>query len=195
MSDRIQEYTDEAALADYNVTACFPDMEAARQAIETLERAGVPGSHISLLGPAAEEAADEVTDTSQADARLGEKAVRATLGGAATGAGVGGAVGFLAGAVAFGIPGVGPTVGAGIWASTLGGAAAGGGVGFTAGAMAKMKQSQAWELTLQEVDEGYVVVGAHTDDADEFDDAIAALQRREPRKLHRFDAEGNEVAA
>lgn len=192
--DRIDQHTDEAALADYNATACFPDMEGARQAIEALERAGVPSSHISLLGPQAEEAAD-VTDTSQVDERIGEKAVRATLGGAAAGAGVGGAVGFIAGAVAFGIPGVGPAVGAGIWASTLGGAAAGGGVGFTAGAMAKMKQSQAWELTLQEVGEGYVVVGAHTDDADEFDGAVEALRRSDPRKLHRFDAEGNEVVA
>lgn len=157
--DRIEQHTDEAALAEHNVTACFPDMEAARQAIESLERAGVPGSHISLLGPQAEEAAD-VTDTSQADAQLGEKAVRATLGGAATGAGVGGAVGFLAGAVAFGIPGVGPG-----------------------------------ELTLHEVSDGYVVVGAHTDDADEFDGAIEALRRHDPRKLHRFDAEGNEVPA
>lgn len=192
--DRIDQYTDEAALADYNVTACFPDMDTARQAIEALEHAGVPGSHISLLGPQAEEAA-AVTDTSQADARIGEEAVRATVGGAAAGAGVGGAVGFMAGAIAFGIPGVGPAVGAGIWASVLGGAAAGGGVGFTAGAMAKMKQSQAWELTLQEVSDGYVVVGAHTDHADELDDAIEALRRHDPRTLHRFDAEGNEVAA
>lgn len=190
----MEQYTEEAALAAYNVTACFPDLEDARHAIESLERAGVPGSHISLLGPLAEEAAD-IDDTQQVDEAVGEQAVRATLGGAATGVGVGGAVGFLAGAAAFGIPGVGPAVGAGVWAATLGGAAAGGGVGFTAGAMAKMKQSQAWELTLQEVEDGYAVVGAHTDDPDEFDDAIETLQAREPRALHRFDAQGNEVPA
>lgn len=190
----MDQYTEEAALKAHNVTACFDDMEGARRAIESLERAGVPGSHISLLGPAAEEAA-EATDTRQADEELGQEALRGTLGGAATGAGVGGAVGFLAGAAALGIPGVGPAVGAGIWATTLGGAAAGTGVGFTVGAMSNLKQSEAWELTLREVDEGYVVVGAHTDNPDEFDGANRALQRHEPRKLHRFDNEGNEIAA
>ncbi|MEX2619831.1 MAG: hypothetical protein WD250_06400 [Egibacteraceae bacterium] len=69
---------------------------------------------------------------SQADARMGEKAVRATVGGVAAGAGVGGAVD---------------------------------------------------------------VVGAHTDHADELNDAIEALRRHDPRKLHPFDAEGNEIAA
>lgn len=190
----MEQYTEEAALKDHNVTACFDDMDGARRAIESLERAGVSGSHISLLGPAAEEAAQS-TDTRQADEQLGETALRGTLGGAATGAGVGGAVGFLAAAAAFGIPGVGPAVGAGLWAATLGGAAAGTGVGFTAGAMADLKQSDAWELTLREVDEGYVVVGAHTDDPGEFGDALKALERHDPPKLHRFDKEGNEIAA
>lgn len=190
----MEKHTEEAPLQAHNVTACFPDMAAARDAIEALERAGVPGSHISLLGPAAEEAAGRA-DTRPADKALGDEAVRATVGGAATGAGVGGAVGFLAGAVSFGIPGVGPAVGTGIWAATLGGAAAGTGVGFTAGAMAKLQQSEAWELTLQEVDEGYVVVGVHTDDPDEFADATKALEHSNPRKVHRFDEEGDEIAA
>ncbi|HVL99649.1 MAG TPA: hypothetical protein VM324_10205 [Egibacteraceae bacterium] len=190
----MERYTDKAALAAYNVTACYEDMATARRTIESLERAGVPGSHISLLGPQAEEAA-EASDTSSRDEEFGETAVRATLGGAATGAGVGGAVGFLAGAAAFGIPGVGPAVGAGIWAATLGGAAAGTGVGFTAGAMSKIKQSEAWELTLQEVGEGYVVVGAHADDRDELERAVEVLAANNPSRMHRFDAEGHEIAA
>lgn len=190
----MDKHTDEAALAAHNATACFPDMEDARKAVEALERAGVPASHISLLGPRAEEAST-TADTSQRDEQVVEKAMQATLGGAAAGTGVGGAVGFLAGAAAFGIPGVGPGVGAGIWAATLGGAAAGGGVGFTAGAMAKMKQSQAWELTLEEVSKGYVVVGVHSDDPEELEDAVGALAARRPGKMHRFDADGNEVAA
>lgn len=185
--------TDRAGLAADNVTACFPDMDAARRAVEALEHAGVAASAISLLGPQAERAA-QVTDTAGADERIMDESLRATVGGAAAGTGVGGAVGFLAGAAAFGIPGVGPAVGAGIWASTLAGAAAGGGVGFTAGAMAKLKQSRAWELTLQQVGDGHVVVGVHTDDPQEFADAVDALRGRAPRSLHRFDADGNEVA-
>lgn len=188
----METYTEDTPLSERNVTACFPDMEGARRAIEALEHAGVPGSQISLLGPRAEEAAD-VADTKQVDERIIDEALRATVGGAAGGAGIGGAVGFLAGAAVFGIPGVGPAVGAGIWAATLGGAAAGGGVGFTAGAMARMKQSQAWELTLQEVSEGFVVVGAHTDDRKTFSDAVAALRASDPHTLHRFDAEGHEI--
>jgi hypothetical protein len=184
--------TEETAFAEHNVTACYPDMEAAREGVEALERSGVTGSRISLLGPQAEEAA-EVRDTRQRDEATLQEGMKSTLGGAAVGTGTGAALGFLAGAVAFGIPGVGPAAGAGIWATTIGGAAAGGGVGFTAGAMARMKQSQAWELTLQDVSAGRVVVGAHTDDPEELDRAVEALEGTNPSHIRRFDAEGNEV--
>lgn len=190
----MEEDTEEAPLKAHNITACFPDLLNARRAMDSLERAGINGSRISLLGPAAEAAAGKA-DTKQADEELGEEALWATVGGAATGAGVGGAVGLLAGAASFAIPGVGPAVGAGIWAATLGGAAAGTGVGFTAGAMANLQQSEAWELTLQEVGEGHVVVGVHTDDPGEYERAVRALQRANPRTVHRFDEQGDEVAA
>lgn len=183
---------DEATFATYNVTAAFPGMESARGAIESLERTGVAGSRISLLGKQAEEAA-EVRDTAQRDEATIEEGMRATIGGAAAGTGIGAAAGFVAGAAVFGIPGIGPAVGAGIWALTLGGAAAGGGVGFTAGAMANMKQSQAWELTLQEVSDGLVVVGVHTHDRDEFSSAVEALRGAEPTRMHQFDNAGNEL--
>jgi hypothetical protein len=180
------------AFAPYNVTASFPDMEAARAAVEALENAGVAASSISLLGPGADEAVSPA-DTAQRDERTVDKGMKATLGGAATGAGVGGALGFLAGAAAFGVPGVGPVLAGGIWAATLGGAAAGGGVGFTAGAMTKMRQSEAWEMTLQDVGEGLVIVGAHTEDEAEHDRAVDALQGAGPTKLTRFDRDGNRL--
>lgn len=169
-------------------------MDSARDAIESLERAGVAGSRISLLGKQAAEAA-EVRDTAQRDEATIEHGMRATIGGAAAGTGIGAAAGFLAGAAVFGIPGIGPAVGAGIWALTLGGAAAGGGVGFTAGAMANMKQSQAWELTFQEVGDGLVVVGTHSHDRGEYESAVHTLQDAGPEKMHLFDNAGNELNA
>jgi hypothetical protein len=184
--------TTEASFAAYNVTAAYPDMEAAREGVEALERSGVTGSRISLLGRQAEEAA-EVRDTAPRDQRTIEEGMKSTIGGAAAGTGVGAALGFVAGAAAFGIPGVGPAVGAGIWAAVLGGAAAGGGVGFTAGAMARMKQSEAWELTLEDVRNGRVIVGAHTDDKEEFDRAVEALEGTSPQTMRQFDADGNPV--
>jgi hypothetical protein len=181
--------TEETSFSAYNVTGCYPDMEGARAGVEALEEAGVAGSRISLLGQAAEEAA-EVSDTRQRDEQTIREGMKSTIGGAAAGTGVGAAVGFIAGAVAFGIPGIGPAVAAGIWATTLGGAVAGGGVGFTAGAMARMKQSEAWELTLADVREGRVIVGAHTDDPEEFARASEALEQTGPDTLRFFDRGG-----
>lgn len=184
----------ESVFARHNATACFPDMVAAREAIGSLEQAGVAGSAISLLGPSAEAAAN-ADDTTRQDEAMLQEGMKATLGGAVAGTGLGAAAGFMAGLVAFGIPGVGPAIGAGVWALTIGGAVAGGGVGFTAGAMAKMKQSQAWELTLGDVGEGWVVVGLHTDAQQEFDRGVAVLQEHAPARLRRFDADGHELPA
>lgn len=183
---------DAEAFAAYNVTALFPGTDAARQAIESLEHAGVHSSRFSLLGPGGEQAAD-VRDTSEVDESVITKGLKSTLGGAAAGSGIGGAAGLIAGLVAFGVPGVGPVLASGIWATTLGGVAAGGGVGFVAGAMTKMQQSQAWELTLQDVNDGHFVVGVHTDDEKEFRVACDTLARREPSHMREFDQEGNEV--
>lgn len=182
----------EAAFATYNVTASFPDHETAREAIEALELTGVSPSDISLLGPSGEAAAD-VRDTSSVDEAVISEGLRSTIGGAAAGSGTGGVLGFVVGAAVFGVPGFGPVVAAGIWATTLGGVAAGGGIGFTVGALAEMKQSQAWELTLQDVGEGNFVVGAHTDDWREFGRARRALESCDAARTRDFDREGNEA--
>lgn len=183
----------QAAFANYNVTGSFDDNDRARQAIEALELAGVSPSDLSLLGPSGEAAAD-VRDTSSVDEAVISEGMKSTLGGAAAGSGVGAVVGFVAGAAVFGVPGFGPAVAAGIWATTLGGVAAGGGIGFTAGAIAEMKQSQVWELTLQDVGQGHFVVGAHTDDWGEFERARNALTSCGASRLREFDRKGDEVA-
>jgi hypothetical protein len=185
--DRIEQ--NRQGFAQHNLTAAFPGMEEARAALDALERAGIESSRISLLGPRAEEAAEE-TDTRSRDLDLTKDVGKKVAAGAAAGSAVGGAAGFLAGLAAFAIPGVGPVLGAGVWAATIGGAAAGASVGGVVAGVGSIDVSEAWELTYQHVREGRVVVGVHSDDADEVGKAAEALQKLEPLSVHRFDPEG-----
>jgi hypothetical protein len=175
--------------AGHNVTAAFPGMEEARAALSALEAAGVESSKISLLGPRAEEAAEEA-DTRTRDFEATKDVGKKVAAGAAAGSALGGAAGFLAGLAAFAIPGVGPVVGAGVWAATIGGAAAGASVGGVVAGVGSIDVSEAWELTYQSVREGRVVVGVHSDEAEEVDRAAEAFQKLQPLSLHRFGSEG-----
>jgi hypothetical protein len=177
--------------AEHNVLAIFPDLETVRDVIAGLEGRGVDGNKISLLGRRAEEAAEASTrETGEQDAAMAADAGRSAGVGAAAGAGVGGALGFLAGAAAFGIPGVGPAVGAGIWATTLGGAAFGTGVGLLQGGIAGVKESEAWQLTYDSVKEGRVVVGVHAEDPALIDAAEEVFREHGGSDISRFDVEG-----
>ncbi|MDQ3028550.1 MAG: hypothetical protein M3R09_00665 [Actinomycetota bacterium] len=178
--------------ADHNAIATFPDLPAAREAIGALEDRGVDGSHISLLGRQGEKAVED-PDTAGRDERMMDTHAKTAAGGIVGGAGVGGAVGFLAGIAAFGIPGVGPAVAGGIWALTLGGAAAGSGVGLAATSYAKIKQSEAWDLTYDTVSNGQVVVGVHTADESELEPAVGVLREHGSGDVTHFDGEGNRL--
>jgi hypothetical protein len=92
--------------------------------------------------------------------------------------------GFLAGLAAFAIPGVGPVIGAGVWAATIGGAVAGGSVGGVVAGVRSIDVSEAWELTYQSVREGHVVAGVHSDEEDEVRKATEALQTVEPSRCN-----------
>jgi hypothetical protein len=183
---------DQQTFAEHNVVASLPDMEAAREAIAALEHAGIEANNISLLGPAAEEAEARTATSAgeEAEREFAADAARSAGVGAAAGAGVGGAAGFLAGAAAFGIPGLGPAIGAGIWATTIGGAVAGAGVGFTAGGVGGVKESEAWALTYENVQHGRVMVGVHSDEPDQVDRAEAVLQDANPLQIRTFDRRG-----
>ena len=103
------------------VSHLFDDYQSARSAVTALHQAGFTSNEVSLVA-------------SNADKRYVEEE---GASGAATGAGVGGAVGAGAGILTalgvLAIPGLGPLVAAGIFATTLAttavGAAAGGLVG------------------------------------------------------------------
>jgi hypothetical protein len=176
--------------AEHNVTAAFPGMDEARAGLSALERAGIESSKISLLGPRAEEAAEEA-DTRTRDFEATKDVGKRVAVGAAAGSAVGGAAGFLAGLAAFAIPGVGPVIGAGVWAATIGGAVAGGSVGGVVAGVGSIDVSEAWELTYQSVREGRVVVGVHSDDPEEVERAAEALHDLEPLSMHHFGSEGH----
>lgn len=182
----------QAAFPPHNAVASFPDIEAARAAIGSLEDHGIDASHISLLGRQAAEAIADADNASH-DERLMDVEARTSATGIAAGAGIGGAAGFLAGVAAFGVPGIGPAVAGGIWAMVLGGAAAGSGVGLAVSGYARIKESEAWDLTYQDVSEGRVVVGVHTPDESELERALKVLRDGGADEINHFDAEGNRL--
>jgi hypothetical protein len=176
----------------YNVIAAFADLDGARHAIGALEENGVDAGNISLLGRAAEEAQDQA-ETHERDEEILEQGTKTFLGGAATGTAAGGVIGFLAGLAAFGVPGLGPVIAGGLWATTIGGAAAGGGVGSALAGYAKIKQSEAWELASRSVEAGQAIVGVHSPDEEDVTGAAKVLEAEQPESLTYFDAEGNQT--
>ncbi|MFN8556955.1 MAG: hypothetical protein U0531_06250 [Dehalococcoidia bacterium] len=181
--------------ARLNVVATFPDLEAARDAITALERAGVDGNRISLLGRQAQEAKTD-PDTSGRDARVSADVAKAGALGTAAGTVGGGLVGLLAGAAAFGIPGIGPVVGIGIWAATAGGAGVGAAIGGLVAGTAALNQSDSNELTYHEpLRAGHALVAVHADDEGTLAQAEQRLRDQGPLRLDHVDANGRRTDA
>lgn len=171
------------------VVATLPDLESARAALMALERSGIDGERISIVGrPAELAAALAAHDTSAADTGVLGDVAKATVAGGAAGTVAGGLAGFLAGAAAFAIPGVGPVIGTGVWVATAGGATLGSILGVITG-VASIPNSEDWELTYQTaLSEGRALVAVHPKDADEADRAVETLRRLDPVMLDRYDA-------
>ena len=183
-----------SGFGEYNVVGMFPDMEAARKVVAALENRGIDASHISLLGSQVAEAISQ-EDTAHRDERIMDEQAGSAAGGIAAGGAIGGTAGFLAGLAAFGIPGAGPVIAGGIWALSLGGAAAGAGVGLAATGYARIKQSEAWELTYDKVSSGSVAVGVHSPDKTDVDTGADVLSSEGGSDIRRYDREGNQVSA
>jgi Heat induced stress protein YflT len=113
------------------VVGVFADSADARTAIEALKEDGFTADSISILSP-----------DKQATAAIAEDTGTHAGSGAATGAVAGGILGglggWLVGIGALAIPGVGPFIAAGAFATAIGGAAIGAGVGAIAGALMGM---------------------------------------------------------
>lgn len=177
-------------LAEHNVVATFPDMEAARNAVEALTRAGIPNEDISLLGRQVEEERHD-PDTRIRDLEATtEVAKRAGAGVAA-----GGVLGGLAGLAAFAIPGVGPVVGSGILAAVVGGSVAGASVGGMVGGVAGVSLEEDWDLTFHDsIRAGRVLVAVHAAAKDDVDTAAKVLEGEHPDRLDWLGADGKKLS-
>jgi uncharacterized protein (TIGR02271 family) len=113
------------------VVGVFEDRERAREAIEALKEDGFTGDAISILSPDKAATREIAEDT-------GTHAGAGAATGAVTGGILGGLGGWLVGIGALAIPGVGPFIAAGAFATALGGAAIGAGIGAIAGALMGM---------------------------------------------------------
>lgn len=152
--------------ASHDVVAAVRDAEAARGAIEALERNGIDGCRIALLG--SQDVDRSAGRMSEAVGRLG----RVFLLGAVLGAIVGGAVG---------------------WLTAIGGSAApllwavfGAVTGAFVVTVSSFGVSRAWWRTFQAEDAGTLAVGVHTEDAEEADLAEQTLRSVGPLSLERF---------
>jgi uncharacterized protein (TIGR02271 family) len=113
------------------VVGVFRERDQAREAIEALKDAHFPPESISILSP------DKQATETMAE-ETGTHAGSAAATGAVTGGILGGLGGWLLGIGALAIPGIGPFIAAGAFATALTGAAIGAGVGAIAGALVGM---------------------------------------------------------
>jgi uncharacterized protein (TIGR02271 family) len=113
------------------VIGVFHEREQAREAIDGLKNEGFAPEAISILSPDKQATQDMAEET-------GTHAGGAAATGAVAGGILGGLGGWLLGIGALAIPGIGPFIAAGAFATALGGAAIGAGVGAIAGALTGM---------------------------------------------------------
>jgi uncharacterized protein (TIGR02271 family) len=113
------------------VVGVFDDREDAREAIEALKDDGFNADSISILSPDKQATQEIAEDT-------GTHAGSGAATGAVAGGILGGIGGWLVGIGALAIPGIGPFIAAGAFATAIGGAAIGAGVGAIAGALVGM---------------------------------------------------------
>ncbi len=126
-------------MAEKTIVALFDSFEAATAAVNDILQAGTAPERISLLANDTEGRHPPTLMSNPAFARedvVEEESEQShTAVGAEVGLGLGGVLGLLAGAGAIAIPGIGPLIAAGTWATIAAGAAAGGGVGGIIGAL------------------------------------------------------------
>ena len=173
--------------SDHNVVATFATPEQARDALEGLSRAGFDADKVSLVGRDAEEVASD-PDTRLRDLEVPAEVVKQ----AAKGGVVGSVLGALAGAAAFAIPGIGPGISTGIFAAMFAGGIGGGAVGGMVGGIGSMDLSENWELTFGDsIRGGKVLVAVHAGSDEEARQATEVLEKEQPERVERVDAEGN----
>ena len=176
--------------AAYNVVAEFMDLRSARKAITALRRGTIEADNISLMGPAADEAAGQA-ETGTADTRVAQYLGSRVGSGATAGAIVGAVAGLLIGGLSAGA--LGADVSAGVLLAVMLFAAIGFGAigGFVAG-MSSLQMAEPWELTFFNA-EGRAMVGVHSEKPEDIDLAARILEAQDPLEMYRVRPDGTPV--
>jgi len=162
------------------VVGVFHERDDAREAIEALKDAGFAPDTISILSPDKQATRDMAEET-------GTHAGSGAATGAVAGGILGGLGGWLVGIGALAIPGVGPFIAAGAFATALGGAAIGAGVGAIAGALVGMGvPKEEAEYYEGEVKSGRTLVTVRADGR--YDEAQRILRQHRAYDIESRDA-------
>jgi hypothetical protein len=158
-------------MANIAVFGIYPTYEAAENAVTALQSDGFRSTDVSLLAP------ENPGNKDLAHAKA-TKAPEGAAAGAGSGALVGGTLGWLVGAGALAIPGIGPLVAAGPIIATLAGIGAVGTIGGLAGALIGMGIPE-YEAKRYEgrVRKGGILLSVHSDDHEWAKKATAVLER------------------
>lgn len=158
------------------VLAIFDDRGHAEAAVRELQARGIPNERLSVLARH-----DDTTITPEQMVELDREA-EATGTAVALGGTVGGLAGLLGGLAVFSIPGIGPLLGAGVLATTIGGAALGAAAGERATHFRELglpdDRSTRYGTALES---GSVIVAVHAQGADD------VMVARETLALHKAD--------
>lgn len=149
--------------ARHNVMSAVRDAETARAVIEALERHGVDGSHIALLG-----SRSRVNPMRWAVSRVGRLFLTGVAIGAAAGAGIGWVTDVRG------------------WAAPLLWVVLGAVVGAFAVVVSSFGVSPAWWRTFDVESAGNLAVGVHTDDPVEAALAARLLESARPMSMSHF---------
>lgn len=176
-------------LPDYNIMGVFPDLGAARAAIDALSHARLEADNVSLTGAAADRAAAD-TNTRIRDASITKYVSRGVLRGALIGAAVGAGGGLIV-AVGLAVLDVEVTR-AGVLVALLLGLIGGSMLGGFLGGMSVLDPAEPWELTFEE-QEGHAIVGVHSEQPQDADRAEQILQDQHPIDLYRLSSGGRRI--
>jgi hypothetical protein len=159
-------------------------MRHAREAIKALERGGVEGSNITLLGAAdqASHRTDEVSNIDR-DERVISYALRSAVLGMVVGAVLGGLLGLALGVVVFGWQT------GGMWATVGGSVTVGAGLGVLLGVIVRLPQSDAGLAAIENELRGPVELGVHLDGKAEPENVEEALESISPTRVRSVDAD------
>ncbi|MGH9033945.1 MAG: hypothetical protein ACRDY4_14475 [Acidimicrobiia bacterium] len=165
------------------VAASFPDMSAARGAIEALEHAGIDGDEIDLLGQRAD-AARTPTSPARPDRRMARHILGRLGVGALIGLAAGAVAGVVLGLIVLAVTSSGGGVGL-VVAFAIVGVGLGAVVSVFLSFERSVGLSYAWPLTFEDVPEGTIWVAVYSRDPriqDRAGDTLAGLRPLELRR-------------